>query len=310
MKRIPLVAALLVLVLPVPHASRAVGTLSPAEFAASSVAPGHGDTEPRGGEAVRPLLVAQTETNPVADTATGSPDIPTAVLRTRFADSPPVSTVPENFFGLHENLLTQTDGEADLAAQLDRLRELNLGVLRFSVSWKKLFDAGPDCSRNTPNEAGIRKLNDLLARLPARVEVLGILSQPPQSCANLYERDRAAFRRQFADYVAKAVTMFKHRIAAWDVWNEPNGNRFYLSPPGRNMWTGGEYFEDIVHPGATTIRRIDPGAIIVLGSVAGNGVEGHRCRPNGTIRGGRPCPPPPGTGWYMSPDFFSNSSPT
>ena len=82
---------------------------------------------------------------------------------------------------------------------------------------------------------GIRRLNDLHTRLPARLEVLGIVSQPPRSCARLYRRDRAAFRRPFADYVAKAVSMFKHRIAAWDVWNEPNDNKFYLGPRGRNM---------------------------------------------------------------------------
>jgi len=232
-----------------------------------------------------------------------SPDVPSSALRTRFFDAAPGATVPATFFGVHEHLLVQTDNEADLAAEISRVRELNLGVLRFAISWKRLFETDAGCSRNRAIPERVAAMNALLARLPARVEVLGVLTQPPRPCVRLYRIDRAAFRRQYADYVAKAVTLFKRRVRVWGVWNEPNGSGFYLDPPGHNMWTIEEYFEDVFYPGASTIRRLDPGATIVLASAASNGVAGHRCRWNGTLRGG-PCPPPRGGRWYMRPDFF------
>ena len=89
--------------------------------------------------------------------ATGSvafADIPSEALRTHFADVPSSTAVPTTFFGVHENLLRQTDSEADLAAQISRIRELNLGTLRFTISWNGLFDTGPiayvTCLGNTP----------------------------------------------------------------------------------------------------------------------------------------------------------------
>lgn len=232
-----------------------------------------------------------------------SPEIPVSALRTRFFDAAPSASVPSSFFGVHENLLAQTEGKTDLAAEIDRIRELNLGVLRFSLSWKWLFETDERCSRNIPIPEHVAAMNDLLARLPSRIEVLGMLTQPPRACIRLYSFDRGAFRRQYADYVANAVTLFKHRVGAWDVWNEPNGSGFYLDPPGQNMWTVEEYFQDVFYPGASAIRRLDPSGTIVLASAASNGVAGHRCRPNGTLRG-RPCPPHRGGGWYMRPDFL------
>lgn len=232
-----------------------------------------------------------------------SPEIPSSALRSRFFDAAPSGTVPSSFFGVHENLLAQTDSEADLATEISRIRELNLGVLRFSISWNRLFDTGAGCSRNVARPESVAAMNALLARLPGRVEVLGMLTQPPQPCVGLYKVDRAAFRRQYADYVTQAVKLFKHRVHAWDVWNEPNGSGFYLDPAGRNMWTIEEYFQDVFYPGASTVRRLDPKATIVLASAASNGVGGHRCRPNGMLRG-RPCPPPRGGGWYMRPNFL------
>ena len=230
-------------------------------------------------------------------------DVPASKLKISFADEPSDRAVPPSFFGVHQNLMTQAENPEDLAVTLDRIRELNLGMLRFSISWQLLFDVGVDCSYNRWRQDSRQRLQDLLARLPSRVEMLGLIAQPPRPCRALYKRDRAAFRAQFADYVAKIVTEYKDRVHAWDVWTEPNGNGSYLDPPGHNMWTVEEYFQDVFYPGASTIRRIDPTATIVLGSVASNGVVGHRCRSNGTLRG-RPCPPPTRTAWYMRPNFF------
>ena len=230
-------------------------------------------------------------------------DVHADVLHTSFADVALGAAVPPTFFGVHENLAIEVDSEADLVAEISRVRELNLGTLRLGINWQRLFDVGPECSKNIPQEARICSLDALLARLPARLQVIGILALPPNPCIALYKRDRAAFRRQFADYVAQAVGLLKHRISAWDVWSEPNGAGFDLDPPGHNMWTAEEYFQDVFYPGATTIRRLDPSATIVLGSVALNGVVGHKCKRNG-MRSGHPCPPAHRTIYYVRPNFF------
>ena len=211
--------------------------------------------------------------------------------------------MPPNFFGVHENLMTQAESPEDLAVMLDRIRELNLSRLRFSISWRLLFDVGSDCSYNHWRPHRRQQLHDLLGRLPARIEIEGIISQPPSPCRALYKQDRAAFRAQFTNYVTKVVSEYKDRVRAWDVWSEPNAAGFYLDPPGHNMWTVEQYFQDVFYSGATAIRHIDPSATIVLGNVALNGVVGHRCKPNG-MRRGRPCPPAHRTGYYVRPNFY------
>ena len=68
------------------------------------------------------------------------------------------------------------------------------------------------------------------------------------------------------------MKLFKHRVLAWDVWNEPNGAGFYLDPPGHNMWTVGEIFRTCPIPAPALFAGSIPTATIVLGSVAENGV--------------------------------------
>ena len=67
-------------------------------------------------------------------------------------------------------------------------------------------------------------------------------------------------------------------IQEWEVWNEPNASDFYLSRPegaGHRPWTSQEFIDDVLIPGAETIRQAQPNAKICVAGLAENGIVGH-----------------------------------
>jgi len=58
----------------------------------------------------------------------------------------------------------------------------------------------------------------------------------------------------FLEYVRETVTHFRGRVAAWEIWNEPNFRRF---------WKGsGRDFAALVKAAARVVREADPGALV------------------------------------------------
>ena len=69
----------------------------------------------------------------------------------------------------------------------------------------------------------------------------------------------------YAGFAARLVQRYAPRgVHAYEVWNEPNLNRFWPSGPNARDYV------TLLAPAARAIRAADPGATVVLGGLAGN----------------------------------------
>lgn len=71
----------------------------------------------------------------------------------------------------------------------------------------------------------------------------------------------------FLRYVREAVERYKQYDPIWEIWNEPNHERFWGSAPSARDYVR------LVHESARVIRGVDAGATIAGGSVSGIGAE-------------------------------------
>jgi len=65
------------------------------------------------------------------------------------------------------------------------------------------------------------------------------------------------------DYVRRVVTRYKDRIRHWEVWNEPNLEKFWKDKPDPAAYV------KLLRATHREIKRIDPGLVVVLGGTAG-----------------------------------------
>lgn len=87
-------------------------------------------------------------------------------------------------------------------------------------------------------------------------------------------------RERFANYVFHIVDRYKGRVAAWEIWNEPNIMPFWMPRPDP------ELYAKLLQAAYTAAKKADPNCIIVGGALAGPdheflrgmyaaGVKGH-----------------------------------
>lgn len=138
--------------------------------------------------------------------------------------------------------------------QLDAAADAGIGWIRIDLVW-----AFVEQSR------GVHRwqlYDELMAAAEARgLQVLAILAYTPQWATDGSElagvpRDPADWRR----FVTRAVTRYRGRVDAWEVWNEPNLPHFWAG-------TRRQYLDLILLPAADAIRAADP-----LARVAGPGL--------------------------------------
>lgn len=150
------------------------------------------------------------------------------------------------------------------AADFERMRRYNVGVYRFALSMRTI----------DRQEAGIYTWNQI-DRLIGAAARHGIRLQPILHRALRHAPDppsSVAERRRWRHFVAGAVQRYGPRgqywmlnpltprmpITAWQVWNEPNLAYYWDGDPDP-----AEYV-DLLADTAATIRRVDPGATVIL----------------------------------------------
>jgi hypothetical protein len=139
------------------------------------------------------------------------------------------------------------EGE-DLVRLLDRTGEAGIGSIRIDLVWA-LVELEPGVDDWSRYDA-------LVDTARARgLEILAILAYTPAWATDGPELSgvpREPWR--WADFCRRAVTRYRGRIRAWEVWNEPNLERF---------WAGSreQYLEEILVPGVEAVRAADPDAL-------------------------------------------------
>lgn len=175
----------------------------------------------------------------------------------------PPATVPQPYpaaepLGLAEDLQYLT-GDA-LEARLDDYARLGVQWARFQLIWANVQPDGPADWRWGPIDA-------LVDGLEARgISVLGAVTTTPawadrapgcaeQTCA-------PADPAQFASFAGAAAARYQGRVAAWEVWNEPNIALFWKPTPDPVAYAA------LLRAVRPAVAAGDPGAVVVSGGPA------------------------------------------
>jgi hypothetical protein len=136
------------------------------------------------------------------------------------------------------------------ALLLDRAAEAGAGWVRIDVVWSAVEPRrGAD---------DWRLYDELVAAAGRRdLAVLGVLVSTPAwatdgVAGSGVPRDPA----DWAAFCRRAAERYRGRVAAWEVWNEPNHRRFWGG-------TRRQYREVVLVPGAQAIHAADPAALVV-----------------------------------------------
>jgi len=71
----------------------------------------------------------------------------------------------------------------------------------------------------------------------------------------------------YGDFVFQTVNRYKNKIKYWEIWNEPNILQFWKPSPNADKYV------KLLKAGYNAAKKADPTCKILLGGLAGNGIE-------------------------------------
>lgn len=163
------------------------------------------------------------------------------------------STIPE--FGVHVHAGWDDYTNAQRLEVMDKMAAAGVGWVRIDLSWAWLEGGGPgditdyyldrmDFTVDAANDRGLRVLM-VLFRTPSWAND-GAGNKVPPDDAN----DFGAIAGFLADH-------FQGRVHAWEIWNEPNSDDFFVGTPAR--------YTQMLRAAYLEIKAADPAASVVLG---------------------------------------------
>jgi hypothetical protein len=234
-------------------------------------------------------------------------------------ESRPIRVLQDDAVFLHRS-------DAETAAAMDQLRDLNVDWLRITAGWSVIETAGGQWPEQAwaPLDRAVRmagerglKLNIDIAFWAPPWAVARSLGDPGRE---RFAPDPAAYAR-FAGEVARRY----RQAAAFTVWNEPNHNVFLMPQwerrGGRWQAASPRVYRDMLRAAVPAIRAAAPDALVLIGATSSIGdPRGHA--PNDRMapltflrelacvdeayrpldaRGCRDYQPLPGDGWSHHP---------
>ncbi len=91
------------------------------------------------------------------------------------------------------------------------------------------------------------------------LNILAMVGYAPEWAEN---PDGSVKPELFADFVAAAAERYANKVAAWEIWNEPNQTRAWIAPPDPAAYAR------VVEAASPPIRKHDPRAKILMGALA------------------------------------------
>jgi hypothetical protein len=150
--------------------------------------------------------------------------------------------------------------QADVDKTMDMLRASNIRAVRLMIPW-----AGVEATKGTLNWSSIDKtVNSAASR---NLAVVGMVNSTPRwavASGGSYLSGRPASPAAYGDFVAKFVARYPGKIAAVEIWNEPNAVTFYTPAPDPAGYV------DLLKAAYPKVKAIDPSIVVVsagLGSV-------------------------------------------
>jgi hypothetical protein len=164
---------------------------------------------------------------------------------------------------------TWSENEDDV--RLGLARSAGIDVVRIGASWRHLE---PSAKGEWDSNWYIPSLDRVIAKANSLgIDVYLLLLQVPCWASSDPSKDCAASQwddaypplnhEDYADAFGKLVELFGDRVDVWEVWNEPNMERFWKPVPDAEAYT------QLLQTTCTTIKSRDPNSIVLGGSLAG-----------------------------------------
>jgi len=149
-----------------------------------------------------------------------------------------------------------TQAQTDKA--LDLLQADGVDSIRILIPWK-----GVEASNDVWTWSAVdRMVNSANAR---GMSVIGILNSPPDWAevpGTPSLGGPPADPAEYAEYAGMVATRYAGKVAAYEVWNEPNYYVFWQPTPDAAAYT------EILKAAYTSIKAADPNAVVVAGAIA------------------------------------------
>jgi len=173
------------------------------------------------------------------------------------------------------HLLWARYDSAAVSRQLEQARRAGAGMVRVDLGWASLEQEG----KGEYNPWYLAKIDHVVEQAEARgIKVLFTFWETPcwastapetlkQGCAGAWW-DRGVQRypphnaSDFADGLAYLTKRYGRRVAAWEIWNEPNHDDYFKASDKVSSYAA------LVKAAYPAAKDADPGATIVAGSLA------------------------------------------
>ncbi|HID61128.1 MAG TPA: hypothetical protein EYP49_00050, partial [Anaerolineae bacterium] len=169
---------------------------------------------------------------------------------------------PSRPYGLVQDLTY--DPPEDLDAIVDLMARAGVQHVRMDFRWYLI---------EPENDVWDFELHDRIVQtLENRgIEIVGLLDDVP-TWANGQSGPRSGTYppnnvEDWSDYVFHVVNHYKGRVTCWELWHEENIAQYFRPRPDANRYV------QMLRAGYEAAKRADPDAVVLLGSLAGNGVN-------------------------------------
>ncbi len=145
---------------------------------------------------------------------------------------------------------------------LELVRDAGFGWVKQTFAWRDIEGAGKGQFDWERPDRIVEQVQEQGLKMIVRVD-----SQPEWAGGKYPENGPPNNMKDYADFVTALATRYKGRIAAYQIWNEPN-----LNVPGRSEWGGrppnpAEYTV-MLKTAYNAIKAVDPNALIVSAGLA------------------------------------------
>jgi hypothetical protein len=178
------------------------------------------------------------------------------------------------------HLLWSRYDEADRERQLDRAKEAGVGMVRVDLGWASLEQAG----KGRWNDWYLDKVDHVVQAAQERdIEVLFTFWETPcwastapahlkRGCEGAWwdrdvQRYPPANAADYGEALAFMVRRYGDRVAAWELWNEPNHPDYLLAQDQAASYAA------LVKAAYPRAKAADPDATIIAGSLADSDLE-------------------------------------
>ena len=167
----------------------------------------------------------------------------------------------QDTFGYAAGSIPLWSSTADIARTVRAVVDGGATALRFDVSWAFAepaagrYDWAPS---DRVVDAAARAGLDLLATVTNCPAWASLPGGPPTTSA---PRDP----QRYGDFVGAVADRYRGRVAAYEIWNEPNGRIFFWPDPDPVRYAA------LLRSAAEAVRRSDPAAVVVAGALGNTG---------------------------------------